>query len=272
MENASKALIIVASVLLAVMLFSFMFYMFTHLGDIANNTESRLGRNEIEAFNAQFSDYMTLDSTGESFLDKNTGRMQNISYRNLFETESVMSRTYYTQALVFASQNLRKVTDVVTAANLAININNKNNNDYKYNYLEVPSSVEIIVDLGNHKNNFKFNEGKGYQYLLIEPNKNVKANTIYGLTGSGESNKITTNRATNYENKYINATEKFKPANAVSLYDVLAEMRESKVINYENRSYTIYRYYFTASYEVNQNTELIETVKFTLLEDKNFYK
>ena len=56
------------------------------------------------------------------------------------------------------------------------------------------------------------------------------------------------------------------------MYDVLTEMRESKVIEYRNRSYTVYRYYFTASYELNQNTQLIETVKFKLLEDKNFYK
>ncbi len=269
MENVSKALIIAASVLIAVMLFTFMMYMFKHMGEISDTTQKRMSSQSIDAFNSHFMSYATIDSTGESFKDTSTGRNQSIEYRNLFQTTSVIDRSYYKQALIVASQNLNKVTDVVSAVNLAIDINSRNNNDYKYNYLEVVNTVEVIVDLGAFKNDFAFNASRNYQYLLLEPNKGVKPNTMYGLSGSG-SDKISTDKRTNFENKYINATEKFKIANEVNLYDVLTQMRASKVIEYENRTYTVYKYYFTGSYELNEETGLIETVKFTLLKDCNF--
>lgn len=47
-------------------------------------------------------------------------------------------------------------------------------------------------------------------------------------------------------------------------------MRDSKVISYDNRTYTVYKYYFVGSYQINESTGLIETVKFTLYKD-NFF-
>ncbi|MBR2289639.1 MAG: hypothetical protein IJ867_03295 [Clostridia bacterium] len=59
MENASKALIIAASVLIAIMLMSFMLYTFRRFATIARNTEADMSELEIQAFNSKFIHYET---------------------------------------------------------------------------------------------------------------------------------------------------------------------------------------------------------------------
>ena len=59
MENASKALIMAAGVLIGIMLLSFMIYIFKSFGDTSKETERRMSEREIEAFNAKFNNYET---------------------------------------------------------------------------------------------------------------------------------------------------------------------------------------------------------------------
>jgi hypothetical protein len=246
--------------------------MFQKIGKIANNTESNINSVDAESFNAKFEKYATDGDSANIEIKNNNGTIDTkaIKYKYIFTdgTNSYKNKTgykeYYNQLLVFASQNLNNVTDIISAVNSAIDVNYQNNNSYKYNYTEVASSVEIIVDLTT-KTDFAFNTGN-YKYLLIEPNKNVEANSMYG------TNSITTDKGTNTLNKEDNALNVFPGilGNKVSTYQMLSELRESKVIYYDNKAYTVYKYYFTGSIYMNEKTGLIETVKFTLMEDKNF--
>ena len=141
------------------------------------------------------------------------------------------------------------------------------------------NSIEIIVDLGKN-NQFNFSTIKGskshYQYLVIEPNRNVKAKYIYGVKQA--SSLATGNN--NTENKKKNANNLvFGDDNAVSLYDMLSELRNTKIVPENDtikaqaeldRIYTVYQYYFKGEVIMNEYTGLVETVKFTILQDTNF--
>ena len=151
---------------------------------------------------------------------------------------------------------------------------------YRYNNLETQSSVEIIIDLGSYKNEFEFSKIKNtssyYQYLVIEPNKSVKPKNIYGISSgynltttesTNTKNKI--ENINNFQNMFVNDKSNVK-YNAISVYNMLEELRTTKVIDQENNSYTVYKYYFMGETFVNEESGLIETVKFTLVKDKNF--
>jgi hypothetical protein len=58
--------------------------------------------------------------------------------------------------------------------------------------------------------------------------------------------------------------------NRVSLYKMLSALRNTKIIQSKGQSYTVYQYYFLGNCILNSNTGKIETIKFTLMKDKNF--
>ena len=270
MENASKALIIAASVLIAVMLMTFMIFTFRRFASTARTTERRYSAQEIEAFNAKFLGYETggthtaSDTTSIIFYRGRGGAADStkddISYNEIFNKNGKVASggDKYHKALI-AAASLNTIYDVVTAINDAIDINDANNNSYKYDYLEIESSVEIIVDLGSStRTDFDFNGTPHYQYLVIEPNKDVKAKHIYA------TDHISTSKQTN-------ATG-FSTANPVSVYDMLKELRNTGIITMDNKVYTLYQYYFFGEVIENENTGLVETVKFTLVKDNKFQK
>lgn len=266
MENASKALIIAASILIGIVLLSMFVFIFNRFNDTARATDNRLSQREIDSFNAKFVGYETGDDFSVTYVKGNlrtdTETTSKITYSQLFNGESLKEKNYYNKSLVVASQNLNKVSDVISAINDAIDINYKNNNSYEYGGLEVQSSVEIIIDLGNKK--FSFNKIKGtssyYKYLLIEPNKNVKAKNVYGFNSIEDTKE---ERVKNFE---------VDEDNTIKVYDMLEELRDTKIIEENNKQYTVYKYYFSGDIVFNEITNLIETVKFTLIEDGNFLK
>jgi len=297
MENASKALIFAASTIIAIIILSFMVYIFRRFGATARSTEKRYSAQEIQAFNSKFINYETEGS--HSLDDKIAiiyyrGRKgatdsdtRYYSYREIFNrngelrfagdiSSSKYEETYacYHKALIGASQTLNKVSDVVTAINDAIDVNDKNNNGYRYDYLEIQNSVEIIVDLGDNGtrtsdiNKFNFSKigatNQHYRYLVIEPNSYVKAKHIYGsssITTSG------TNTAQKEQNTKLNI---FKSSNEISVYDMLDELRNTEIIMDDSKDYMVYQYYFFGEVFVNETTGLVETVKFTLVKDNKF--
>ena len=283
MENASKALIFIASTLIAIMILSFMVYMFRRFGATARSTEKRYSVQEIQAFNSKFVNYETegshsLDDTISITYYRGRvpeGETINYSYREVFNRSNQLSaagnashskfeetRENYHKALVGTAHNLNKVTDVVTAINDAIDINYRNNNSYRYDYLETQNSVEIIVDLGAYKNDFKFNPSH-FQYLVIEPNQNVKSKTIYAIKDIEKS-------GTNTNNKEKNVRSRFSTTNAISVYDMLDELRSTEIVMVDSKDYMVYQYYFFGEVFVNETTDQIETVKFTLVKDNKF--
>ena len=285
MENASKALIFAASVLIAIMIFSIMFYMFKKFGTTASNTEALLSEKEVKEFNGELSGYGTIDNVNLTRYTPNgeISQIKNFKYAKIFSLAflSPLSSSYadnqkfYKQALVTASQNLNTVFDVVTAVNFAINNNIKTNDDYRYNSLEVVNSLEIIVDLTERlRDDFTFNTNSHYRYLVIEPGKKVTANTVYGMTTS----ELVTNDPNNYKNKEKNV-DKFNiltttpgdySSRSINLYNVISELNQSKVISYQDKDYTVYKYYFFGECFTNEITGKIETVKFSLIQDENF--
>ncbi len=275
MENASKALIIVASVLIGIMLLSFMVYVFSQFSHTARSTDERLAERDIEAFNAKFDGYSTIQLTDTMEVDtvrKTVGgefKREYVPINKLFETDILVEKDYYPQALIDASQSLNTVSDVVTAINDAIDVNDRNNNGYLYsdNGVETKNSVEIIVDLGSESGNWIDSK----RYLVIEPSKFVKAKYIYGFTN------IEFNPSSKEEN-ISNLTQFYEIRNnrlnerAIKVYSLLEKFRETKNFDYENRTYTVYEYYFTGTTHLNLDTGLIDYVRFTLVEDKNFDK
>ena len=61
MENASKALFIVAGVLMSIMILSLGVYIFSLFGDFSSNIEKDREKQQIEAFNAKFYKYQELE-------------------------------------------------------------------------------------------------------------------------------------------------------------------------------------------------------------------
>lgn len=57
MENASKALIMAASILIGVLILSLMSYLFLFMSDYASKVEENLYAKEIYEFNTQFNEY-----------------------------------------------------------------------------------------------------------------------------------------------------------------------------------------------------------------------
>ena len=279
MENASKALIFAASTLVAIMLLSLLAYTFRRFGTAARETEERWAIQEIEEYNAKFSGYET--GGNHSLDDKisvTTVRKTNSSgatveggtvsykYSQLFASSRQIVGSDYEKALVSASQKLNNCYNVVSALNDAISINASINNDYQYGQLEIQDSVEIIVDLGSYKNDFSFNKkgGNSFRYLLVEPNKNVKSKCAYG------SNSIAT-AGTNETKKQLNSELSiFNSSNEIKIYNMLDELRATKEITINGKTYTVYKYYFFGQTIISSVTGKIETVKFTLLKDKNF--
>ena len=262
MENASKALIIVASVLITVMIFTFMMYMFNKFGAFATETEGRLSEKAIQKFNSQFLPYETVESS--SYIITTTAgstRSSNpVIFRNFLnistrEPATLDQKSITKQELILVSQNLNIISDVVTAVNSAIDTNRKNNNNYQYSALEKTNTVEVIVDFGTTGVTLNGNEYKGT--YSIEPNASVAPNHIYKNTVSND------------KNANINS---FSTANSIDLYNALADFRNSTTINFENKTYTIHKYYFSGSINLSEITKKVDSIRFTLMEDKSFEK
>ena len=108
MENASRALIMAAGVLVGVLLLSLAVYLFTIFGNFGSEMTTQMNEKNLSEFNAQFTKY-------ESYQDEN-GKWQNTC----------------------------RAQDVVTIANLA----KENNNKYEYTVSDANTGyyyVKVIV-------------------------------------------------------------------------------------------------------------------------------
>ncbi len=220
MENASKALIIAGSVLISLVLLAFFVFMFRSGSIIPRAQDLRDEAQAIETFNAQFASFDTKED-------------------EVFDSGSFNNKT----KRYIAARELNNISDVISVANLAGSTNYINNHAYDFNErLEVGNSVEVIIDLRGKKDLIKSQTGSTYRYYLIEPNKGVETNFVYGTTsepGEKEAN-----------------VEMFNSilSNKVSTYKFLEKLRESKVVIHNNVNYTLFRYYFTGSCNVNEKT------------------
>jgi len=234
MENASKALLIAASVLISVMIFSFMWYVFRNAAFFSESTQEKI-KDEIAEFNAQFLSYETnnscLNSAGNNIMSSADNKYQKM-----------------------AAKELNNIADVFSVVNLVYDINKKNNNDYRYNELEEINSVEVVVDGLNQLNNI-MGVSYGSRYLL-EPNKGVESHCIYKAKSINDTKKVNINA--------MNLNEK------INMYTLMTQMRDTKKVKIDNERCTIYKYYFTGKININSETQKVDSVKFKLIVNDKF--
>ena len=85
MENATKALLIAAGVLIGMIILSMGVYLFSGISSYMSETQEIIENNAINKFNTQFFNYQTEENEELSFQDVIT--VANIAYDNNFENE-----------------------------------------------------------------------------------------------------------------------------------------------------------------------------------------
>lgn len=243
MENASKALIIAGSVLITVMIIAVAVYIFQRGKELSNVEYTRSETADVQSFNAQFTSYETTWNYGNSIANGSTG-----------------DSARYT-----ASNSLNKISDVISAVNLAASINSQNNYGYSYydtrnGFVETIDAVEVIIDMSvNTPDNLK-------KYYIIEPNQNVKSNYVYGIDSISSTTLSSEARAT----RISNFSSGFSTYTETKCNDLLEILNETKLVKYNNSNYTLYKYYFEGTYELNSSSGKIDSIKFTLVYDSGF--
>ena len=199
MENITKAFYIAGATLIAVFVMMLMVYMFRQAARVGENYEFSEARENVDRFNSQFIGFETSE---EARADGNEG----------------------------TNTDLKVASDVVSAINLAYNINTKNHND-PVNFVE----IYVYWTTG------------GIRYSLIN-SENARKNTLF--EGTDTSSYISTNEFLNLEvnsGKFLNDTKLDETTNKV-----------------------VYRYYFTGRVRYNDDTGRINRVEFTLNENEDF--
>lgn len=196
MENATKAFYMVAATVMALLVLYLMIFMFRSAARVGENYDQQKGKENIDKFNSQFETLVTGD--GSDALN---------------------------------SEDLKVATDVVTAVNLAYDVNKQTD----YDNVEF---VEIFV-------------------------KDKRGNIIYSLKNDRLIKKNTMIKGENTSNGFITTNEflKLKVEEGKYLSDVKFEESENKII---------YRYYFIGNVSYDSRTGKVNKVEFTLKETENF--
>lgn len=199
MENITKAFYIAGATLIAVFVMMLMVYMFRQAARVGENYEFSEARENVDRFNSQFIGFETSEEARANGMEG-------------------------------TNTDLKVASDVVSAINLAYNINTKNHND-PVNFVE----IYVYWTTG------------GIRYSLIN-SENAKKNTLF--EGTDTSSYISTNEFLNLEvnsGKFLNDTKLDETTNKV-----------------------VYRYYFTGRVRYNDDTGRINRVEFTLNENEDF--
>lgn len=196
MENATKAFYMVAATVMALLVLYLMIFMFRSAARVGENYDQQKSKENIDKFNSQFETLVTGD--GSDALN---------------------------------SEDLKVATDVVTAVNLAYDVNKQTD----YDNVEF---VEIFV-------------------------KDKRGNIIYSLKNDRSIKKNTMIKGENTSNGFITTNEflKLKVEEGKYLSDVKFEESENKII---------YRYYFIGNVSYDSRTGKVNKVEFTLKETENF--
>ena len=87
MENATKALLIAAGVLIGIIILSIGVYLYSGISSYMSRTQDEIENNAIYKFNTQFLKYQTVEGEELSFQDVVTAA--NIAYENNYEGELI---------------------------------------------------------------------------------------------------------------------------------------------------------------------------------------
>ena len=149
MENASKALLMAAGVLIAIMVLSMGVYLYTTIGTYVRESQARIEQQSLDKFNAQFYNYQSDENEVFSFQDVVT--VANIAYENNCKNEVLNSvgKSDYVQVSVtgYNADDERLVGGTINLemyvgdSKVLANILKKN---YKLNYK--CTSIEVNQD------------------------------------------------------------------------------------------------------------------------------
>lgn len=220
MENSVKALYIAAGMLLGVMILGVWVYMFRQGASVGQNYEADRITLQIQAFNSQFEKYTVVTDQ----------RLENDGY-SFAEKGNIPS-------------------DVITCANLAYNINRKNEFD-------ATNCVEVSVVIGGTTYSIHSAEAQPKNHFLI----NISKASARSATSYNTSNTST----------------------CKSFYDFLREYNNVKIVNiddpsktpndYSSYAETIYEYYFDVrpnGIHYNENTGKVDEMVFTAVRTNGF--
>lgn len=204
MDNFSKAFYMAGATVIALLVLFLMIYMFREAAKVGENYDSSQGRENVDSFNAKFERFQASDEKSEISTDSDT----------VYKTDPNVA------------------SDVVSAVNLAYNINKKSGNDPVNN-------VEVYIYLKNNT----------VAYSLLN-SRSAKKNTMF--QGTDTSKSITTNAFLNLE--VGTGTKKY--------------LSDTKIATNTNK--IIYRYTFSGSLEYSDKTGKVNKVTFKLMENNDF--
>ena len=130
MENASKALIMAASVLIGVVIMSLAVYLFTYFSSSVNEMNSQIEQGQLQEFNNKFTSYEAKGKTltiYDVITVTNLAKENNLHYglteqtdniKVIFQGESMETKTEedLTEILLTNSEELDETEDEVTGA------------------------------------------------------------------------------------------------------------------------------------------------------------
>lgn len=241
MENASKALYMVAGVLIGIMIIAFMVYMFTDASKITKSYEQREEDRLIRQFNSQFSTYET------SNIDELVHLTLGTKYYKVKDNKEYD-----------ASTRFNKISDVITAVNLA-HTNNYINSNYYRTHTEYVNSLTIVIDL--KKSGVMTNVSNSQERYIVFPDSELEAGKIYGVTKS-ECTTILNNIESKKDTNVKNICDSLDTSKFLEFF------RENRVSqDSDGKNYTSYKYYFAGEAHTSERTGKIDILYFTLVDN-----
>ena len=247
MENASKALIMAATILLGVLIIAFMVYMFNDAARLNLSQETIEKERLIQKFNA---DFLGVESEDTDIIESASGVW-----------------TVKEAARFVASSKLNKISDVISIVNDAHDINYTNNRHYQNNFIEYTNAMVIIVSLDKSVEKEFSGENENVHYVIF-PHREIESGYLYRVTDS-EFSTLMTEIEEHKREIDISSFEK------VSCSQFMEFFRESRLAVSsdnppDNRNYTLYKYYFSGKLNINETTGKVDRITFTVVEDKKY--
>lgn len=239
MENASKALVMAAGVLIGVLLISFMIYLFNDASVLTKSYDLKEKEKLVSKYNAEFTTYQT--SNADKFKD-------GANYK-------ITSATEYR-----ASVELNKISDVISAVNKAQSNNFTTSGGYR-THTEYVNSLVIVIDIKD--SSILTNITNPKQKYIIIPDSEIQAGMLYGVDNA-TCNTILNNWKTKV-NTDINAK-----CEEVEVSKFLEIFRENTIKVNDGKNYTSYKYYFIGETLMNEQTQKINQINFSLVENESF--
>lgn len=240
MENASKALVMAAGVLIGVLLISFMIYLFNDASVLTKSYDLRELEKLISKYNANFTTYQT--SNADKF--------------KVGANYEIDSSTEYR-----ASVELNKISDVISAVNKAQSNNFTTSGGYR-THTEYVNSLAIVIDIKNSSILTNITNPKP-KYIII-PDSEIKVGMLYGVDDA-KCNTILNNWKTKINTNIETNCEEVEVSKFLELF------RENTIkVNGDGKNYTSYKYYFIGETIQNEYTQKINQINFTLIENTNF--